>query len=67
MLANRPGRRLLDREAQAGGEADGAQEPQVIFLESFRRLADSADLPGVEVILSADEVDDAVVVERVEE
>ena len=60
-----PGRRL-DFEVEHGGEADRAQEPQPIFGETLRRVANRPHEPGAEVLAAADEINHGVV-RRIEE
>ena len=55
--ADRVQRRGLDREAEAGGEADGAQHAQPIFGDARSGVADGADDAGAQVGLAGDEVD----------
>ena len=39
----------LDAEAEARGEADGAQQPQMILAEADRRVADGTDQAALQV------------------
>lgn len=48
----------FDGEAEGGGEADGAEEAEVVFLESGGGLANGADELGFEVGLAVDVVDE---------
>lgn len=47
----------FDFEAEAGGETDGAEEPEVILGETLARIADGADQLAGEVFASARVVD----------
>ena len=60
-----PGRRL-DFKVEHGGEADRAQEPQPIFGETLRRVANRPHESGAEVLAAADEINHGVV-SRIEE
>lgn len=50
----------LDIEREAGGEADGAEEAEVVFGEAGGGVADGADEFVVEVVAAVDEVEDLV-------
>jgi len=49
----------LNREAEAGGEADGAEEAEVVFGEAGGGVADGADEAGLEVVAAAMEIEGA--------
>ncbi len=48
----------FDGEAEGGGEADGAEEAEVVFLEAGGGFADGADELGFQVGLAVDVVDE---------
>ena len=48
----------FDFEAEAGGEADGAEEAEAVFGEALHGVADGAEAAGVEVGEAVDVVDD---------
>ena len=48
----------FDFEAEAGGEADGAEQTEAVFGEALRGVADGAEAAGLEVGESVDVVDD---------
>ncbi len=47
----------LDGVVEARGKADGAEHPQLVFLEAAVGLADGADNAGAEIVLAADVVE----------
>src|SRR5262249_57212892 len=65
-LADRRGRRRLDRESESGRESNRPDQAQLVLPEAGPRVADSPKNLGPQVRLSADVIDDAAV-ERVEE
>jgi hypothetical protein len=56
-----------DGVAEAGSEAHGAQHAKLIFVEATMRLADSTDDFALQVFTSAHEVENFVVVQRIEQ
>ncbi len=50
----------IETEGEAGGEADGAQHPEMILFEPREWVADGADNAAVEVVAAADEIDNNV-------
>ena len=58
MAPDRRQRRRLDRKTEAGREAHGPQQPQVVLVEAGDGLADGPDDPRFEVGPAADIVDD---------
>ena len=48
-------------EIESGGEADGAQQAQVVFAEAIGGVADGAEDFVIEVVPAADEVEEAVI------
>ena len=65
-LNGREGRRI-DRVFEARGKADGAQHTQLIFAKAPFGIADGTNQLALEIFAAADEVEHAVVVERVHE
>src|SRR5690348_9486280 len=56
----------LDCKAEAGREAHGPQQAQVIFLEALLGITDGANQARLDIVLSTDVVDDAIL-DRVKE
>jgi hypothetical protein len=54
------GRGGVDLEAEAGGEADSAQQAQMILGKATGRVADRADETGVEIGEATDMVDNGL-------
>ena len=59
--------RRINRVFEASGKADGAQHTQLIFAKAPFRIANGTDQLAFEILAPADEVEYAVVVERIHE
>src|SRR5205823_10212002 len=59
-------RRRVDGQVEAGGEADGAEQAELVLAEALARLADGPQDSRFQVLLAADVVDDFAA-DRVEE
>ena len=55
----------LNLIAKARGEANRAQQAQLVLSEAAIRIADGADNAGADIILAADVIEDAIAIERI--